>query len=105
MRRRDYLGHLELLVLLGIWRLQPEAYGVSVAREIEKQCGYSVSLAGIYSSLERLQEKKLIRSTLGAPTPARCGRARTFFELTAAGQQEARATHNALTRLVPKGAL
>lgn len=105
MRRRDYLGHLELMVLLAVWRLKPEAYGVSIAREIEQQCGYTLALAGIYSTLERLQAKGLVRSTRGEPTPERGGRARTYFDLTAAGQREARDTFTALTRLAPKAAL
>src|SRR5262245_58528882 len=99
MRRRDYLGHLELMVLLAVWRLKPDAYGISIAREIEQRCGYSLALAGIYSTLERLQEKGLIRSTRGEPTPTRGGRARTYFDLTAAGVEEARSTFDALTRL------
>lgn len=105
MRRRDYVGHLELMVLLTVWRLKPDAYGVSIAREIEQQCGYSLALAGIYSTLERLQEKGLVRSSRGEPVPERGGRARTYFELTTAGAQEARSTFSALARLAPKAAL
>ena len=105
MRRRDYLGHLELMVLLAVWRLKPEAYGISIAKEIEQQCGYSVALAGIYSTLERLQEKGLIHSSRGEPTPTRGGRARTYFDLTPAGVEEARSTFTALSRLAPKAAL
>jgi DNA-binding PadR family transcriptional regulator len=105
MRRRDYLGHLELMVLLAVWRLKPEAYGISIAREIEQQCGYSMALAGIYSTLERLQDKGFVKSKRGTPTPTRGGRARPYFDLTAAGLEEAQSTFHALTRLAPKGAL
>jgi PadR family transcriptional regulator PadR len=105
MRRRDYLGHLELMVLLAVWRLKPEAYGISIAREIELQCGYTLALAGIYSTLERLHEKGLVKPTKGDPTPERGGRARTYFDLTAAGAREARSTFSALARLAPKAAL
>ncbi len=69
------------------------------------QCGYSVALAGIYSTLERLQEKGLIRSTRGEPTPTRGGRARMYFDLTAAGLKEARSTFGALARLAPEAVL
>ena len=105
MRRRDYLGHLELMVLLTVWRLKAEAYGISIAKEIEQQCGYSMALAGIYSALERLQDKGLIRSRRGAPTRTRGGRARTYFDLTAAGLEEAQSTFHALARLAPKAAM
>jgi DNA-binding PadR family transcriptional regulator len=105
MRRRDYLGHLELMVLLAVWRLKPDAYGISIAREIEQQCGYAMSLAGIYSTLERLQGKGLVQSRRGEPTATRGGRARTYFNLTPAGVAETHATFTALTRLAPKAVL
>jgi PadR family transcriptional regulator PadR len=105
MRRRDYLGHLELMVLLAVWRLKPEAHALSIAREIEERCGYSLALAGIYSTLERLREKRLIDSSRGEPTPIRGGRARTYFDLTPAGHAEAQSTFNALTRLAPRAVL
>jgi PadR family transcriptional regulator, regulatory protein PadR len=105
MRRRDYVGHLELMVLLAVWRLKPDAYGVAIAKEIELQCGYSLALAGIYLTLERLEEKGLVRSKRGKPTPTRGGRARTYFDLTAAGIAEAQSTCQALVRLAPKEAL
>lgn len=105
MRRRDYPSHLELMVLLAVWRLQPEAYGVSIAREIEERCGYTLALAGIYATLERLQEKGLVKSTRGDPMPTRGGRARILFNLTAAGVEEAQASWGALARLAPKAVL
>jgi PadR family transcriptional regulator PadR len=105
MRRRDYLGHLELMVLLAVWRLKPDAYGISIAREIEQQCGYSMALAGIYSTLERLQQKGLVTSKLGEPTATRGGRARNYFNLTAAGVAETQSTFTALTRLAPRGVM
>lgn len=93
------------MVLLAVWRLKADAYGISIAKEIETQCGYSLALAGIYSTLERLQEKGLIRSTRGDPTPTRGGRARTYFNLTAEGLEETRSTFSALSRLAPKAVL
>lgn len=105
MRRRDYLGHLELMVLLAVWRLKPEAYGVAIAKEIEQQCGYSMALAGIYATLERLQDKGLVRARRGEPTATRGGRARTYFNLTPAGVSETQSTLTALSRLAPAAVL
>jgi hypothetical protein len=34
MRRRSFLGEVELLVLLGLVRLHDKAYGVPVAKEL-----------------------------------------------------------------------
>jgi DNA-binding PadR family transcriptional regulator len=93
------------MVLLAVWRLKPDAYGVSIAKEIEERCGYTLALAGIYATLERLQEKGLVKATRSEPTPTRGGRARILFSLTAAGVEETQATWGALARLAPKAVL
>jgi DNA-binding PadR family transcriptional regulator len=99
MRRRDYLSQLELMILLAILRTRENAYGMSIAREIEEHSGREVALAGIYVALERLEEKGLVRSERGDPTPERGGKARTYFELTAKGIKEVRSAHDTFSRL------
>ena len=98
-RPREYLGQLELMVLLGVVRPDGEAYGVQIARSIEEASGREVSLASVYVALERLEQKGLISSSLGEPTPQRGGRARTYFKPTAAGLKEAQAACTTLSRL------
>jgi DNA-binding PadR family transcriptional regulator len=51
----------------------------------------------VYNTLERLEEKGLVRSTVGQPTPERGGRAKRYFSITAAGMREVRAMKKALT--------
>ena len=100
MRRpREYLGQLELMVLLAVARPGGEAYGVQISKYIEDASGREVSLASVYVALERLERKGLVTSTLGEPTPQRGGRARTYFKPTAAGVREARAACATLQRL------
>ncbi len=104
MRRREYLGQLELMVLLAIRNLAPNAYGVSIAQEIKTHGGHDLSLAGIYSTLERLARKGLVKGVRGEPTSIRGGKARTYFSITAAGAREAQATYGTLLRLATQGA-
>jgi DNA-binding PadR family transcriptional regulator len=99
MRKRDYLGQLELMVLFAVMRVNMNAYGVLIAREISKQSGRDVSIASVYAALERLETKGLITSLLGEPTAERGGKARTYFKPTAAGLKEARDAHGTLMRL------
>lgn len=99
MRNRDYLSQLELMVLLAILRVRENAYGMSIAREIEQRSRREVVLAGIYSTLERLEEKGLVRSERGAPTPERGGKARTYFDVTATGLKAVRSAHATFSRL------
>ena len=96
---RESLGHFELLVLLALMRQEDDAYGVPIAREIEKSTGKPVVLASVYNTLERLEEKGLVRSAVGQPTPERGGRRKRYFSATAAGLREVRAAKKALTIL------
>jgi PadR family transcriptional regulator, regulatory protein PadR len=96
---RDYLTDFELMILLSILRVGDEAYGVPVAREIEKTGGRSVVLATVYAALDRLEANGLVSSTLGDPTPERGGRAKRLFRVTPSGLKAVRQTRRALTRL------
>lgn len=100
MARREYLGQLELMVLLAIARPSSrDAYGVSIARDIARSSGRQVALASVYAALERLEGKGLVVSTLGEPLVERGGKARTYFRATPAGIKEARETQAMLMRL------
>jgi DNA-binding PadR family transcriptional regulator len=93
------LGHFELLVLLALLRHEDEAYGVPIARELERTTGRRVILASVYNTLERLESKGLVSSSVGEPTPERGGRAKRYFSVTSAGLREIRAAKKALTSL------
>jgi PadR family transcriptional regulator PadR len=99
MRKREYLGQLELMVLLAVMRPSRDAYGVLISREIAEKSGREVALASVYAALERLERKGFVKSSLGAPTAERGGKARTYFIPTAAGIQEARDAYGTLIRL------
>ena len=99
MRDTDYLGEFELQVMLTVIRLGKEAYGVPISREIEDRTGRDVAFATVYSTLQRLQKKGLVRSDLGDPTPERGGRAKRYFQVTKAGLQAVRETKRNLIRL------
>jgi DNA-binding PadR family transcriptional regulator len=96
---RESVGHFELLVLLALLRHGDEAYGVPIARAIEQSTGKRVVLASVYNTLERLETKGLVRSTVGQPTPERGGRAKRYFSVTNAGLAEVRSAKKALTTL------
>ncbi len=99
MAKRDHLGSFELMVILALIRLGEDAYGVPISREIEGRSGREVALGSVYATLERLEEKDLVSSELGEPTPERGGRAKRYFRITAKGLREVRATRRALKRL------
>ena len=51
-----YLGEFEQLVLLSVLRLGDEAYGVTIARELEEGAGRRVSRGALYTTLDRLED-------------------------------------------------
>ena len=99
MRKRDYLGSFELMVMLALIRLGENAYGVPISREIVERTGREVALGSVYDSLERLEEKGLVSSNLGEPTAERGGRAKRYFRVTAKGLTEVRESQTALKKL------
>jgi PadR family transcriptional regulator, regulatory protein PadR len=79
------LGEFELVVLLAVARLGTGAYPLSIRDEIEARTGRAVSRPAVFITLERLEEKGLLSSRYGEPTPVRGGRAKRFFAPTPPG--------------------
>jgi PadR family transcriptional regulator len=90
------LGEFELLVLLATLSLGEAAYPVSVARDIETRTGRRASRAAVLITLERLEDKDLVSSRYGDPTPERGGRPKRFFRANARG---VRAVRDSLDRI------
>ena len=99
MRKREYLGQMELMVLLAAIRPAGDAYGVQICHEIAEKSGREVALASVYAALERLEAKGLLISSLGDPTAERGGKARTFFRPTPKGLKEAANARSTLLKL------
>src|SRR5712692_11221236 len=99
MKSRKHLGQVEFMALVAMMRLGDDAYGVAIAREIEKAGRREVALASLYLTLDRLEANGLIQSKLGEPTPERGGRAKTYFRVTALGIREAQDARRALINL------
>lgn len=86
MPRGDSLGEFEQLVLLALLRLGDDAYGLGVQRELKARAGRVASIGAIYTTLDRLEAKRLVRSETGESTAERGGRAKRIFHVTAAGR-------------------
>jgi PadR family transcriptional regulator, regulatory protein PadR len=81
----DILGSFEQAVLLAILRLNGQAYGRAVLKEVQQRLERAVAAGAVHATLERLEEKGLIASRLGTGTPIRGGRARKFYTLQPMG--------------------
>jgi PadR family transcriptional regulator PadR len=99
MRKGDYLGNFDLMLLLALLRLGDDAYGVTIAQELEQQTDREVVVASVYARLERLQERGLVASRLGEATPERGGRAKRYFRITESGITEVRDAQRSLMNM------
>jgi PadR family transcriptional regulator PadR len=99
MTRQNSIGNLDLVTMLALIRLDDEAYGVSISREIKQLVGYEVALGTIYAVLERLERNGMASSKLGESTPERGGRAKRYFRITAKGLREVNRLRRAFIKL------
>jgi PadR family transcriptional regulator len=85
------LGSLELAALLAVARLGDDAYGLAVRRDLAERTGRDYSVGAVYTTLQRLEDKGLLRSRASEPLPVRGGRSRRHFIITGAGARALRA--------------
>jgi PadR family transcriptional regulator PadR len=97
--RAAILGDFEQLVLFGVLRLGDDAYGAAIRQEIHARSGRDVSINAVYTTLDRLESKGLLRSWTGEPTPQRGGRRRKFYALRPAGIHALSRAYHAFTAM------
>jgi PadR family transcriptional regulator, regulatory protein PadR len=86
MAQQSFLGEFEQIVLLAVLRLGENAYGVTIRREIESCTRRAPAPGALYTTLDRMEEKGLVESWFGDPTPQRGGRAKRYFAVTKRGR-------------------
>lgn len=99
------LGEFEELVLLAVCILNGQAYGISVKEEVEKHTGRSILLGAVHITLYRLQDKGLLKSSLGGNTEKRGDRRKRLFEVTDMGMRQLRISREIrqqMWRLIPQ---
>ena len=92
-------GEFEQLVLLAILQLNSGAYGPNISAALEERAGRRVSRGALYSSLDRLQQKDLIKWRIEAATSTRGGQPKRLFEVTPAGVTALKTARSAFARL------
>jgi DNA-binding PadR family transcriptional regulator len=93
------LGEFEYLLLSTAARLGDDAYGVSIRRHIEAATGRRCSIGALYTTLDRLEAKGLIKTRMGEPTPERGGRPKRIVRVTARGMRAAAGFYNTIMRV------
>jgi DNA-binding PadR family transcriptional regulator len=97
------LGEFEYLLLSAAARLGEDAYGAAIRLEIEAATKSACSLGALYTTLDRLETKGLVKTWMGDPTPQRGGRAKRMVQVTGKGRKEAMGFYKTISR-VSRGA-
>lgn len=98
-RTPDPLGEFETLVLMAVLRLEDDAYGMRIHHEIETRAGRRCSYGALYTTLDRLEQKGYLSSSVGDPTPERGGRAKKFFKIDNLGKAALKQAYRATQRM------
>lgn len=93
------LTDLEQLLLLSVLHAGEEAHAGAVRTVLEERGERPSSLGSIYVTMTRLEERDLVQSTMGDPTPERGGKAKRLYRVTAEGMEALRASRRVIERM------
>lgn len=79
------VSRTEELLLLTVWRLQENAYGLTIRLEFSKLLDKDMSVGAVYIPLKRLIKRGYLSYWDSEPTDKRGGRSKRFYKLTEEG--------------------
>lgn len=81
------LSRSEEIILLTIWKLENNAYGVTIRDRISKDTGHEWSFGAIYKPLKKLVRQSCVKKTRSQPCAERGGRSKYMYTLTPQGRK------------------
>ncbi|MBN1224471.1 MAG: helix-turn-helix transcriptional regulator [Candidatus Aminicenantes bacterium] len=93
------LTKIEEVLLVAIWHLAENAYGVKIRQYVTKIAGRELSYGHLYSALNQLVTKKYVTKSLGKPSTRRLGRPRVYYSVSSLGMKALRAAKEMNERL------
>lgn len=93
------LGEFEYLLISAAAGLGDNAYGAAIRQEIQVTTGRRCSIGALYTTIDRLETKGLLRTWMSDATPQRGGRAKRMVRVTPGGVQAAKDFYDAIRRV------
>jgi PadR family transcriptional regulator, regulatory protein PadR len=90
------LGEFEYLLITTAARLGNEAYGAAIREDLAATTGRACSIGALYTTIDRLETKGLLKTWMGEATAQRGGRAKRMVRVTPKGVQAARDFYEAI---------
>ena len=78
----------EEFVLLAVWKLQQDAYSLSIRKRLTEVTGHRWSLGSVYTPLDRLVRRGYLTSSESEATAERGGRKKRIYRLTDLGRRQ-----------------
>src|SRR5580704_7105148 len=91
------LGEFEYLLISAAAGLGDDAYGAAIRESIETRTGWKCSIGALYTTIDRLETKGLLKTWMGEATAQRGGRAKRMVRVTPKGVQAASDFYDAVT--------
>jgi len=80
------LSRSEEIILLAIWKLKDNAYGVTIREHISAATGHDWSFGAIYKPLKKLTQRNYVQKKMSEPAAERGGRSKYLYTLTSDGE-------------------
>ncbi len=90
------LGEFEYILVTVAAGLGESAYGAAIREGIEESAGRSCSIGALYTTIERLEKKGMLKTWMGEATAQRGGRAKRMVRVTAKGMHAAKEFYEAM---------
>ena len=91
------LGEFEYLLITAAAGLGDDAYGAAIREAIQTHTGKKSSIGAVYTTIDRLEAKGLLKTWMGEATAQRGGRAKRMVRVTPKGVQAASDFYDAVT--------
>jgi DNA-binding PadR family transcriptional regulator len=99
MGTEQTIGEFEQMILLAVLQRMDDAYGITIHEELARHTPRPVARGAVYMTLDRLEKKGLLKSTLSDPTAERGGRAKRCYTLTQSAVRALKASRRTLLSL------
>ncbi len=83
-----FLSRIEEILLLAIWKLDDNAYGIAIRELVEKDTGVKWLSGAIYGPLSRLRKNGYVRIKMAELSNDQRGRPRVYYTLTPVGKKK-----------------
>ena len=88
----NYLTKSEEILLLAIWRLKEDAYGVKIRKQVMEVTQQNYTYGTLYSALDQMVRKGYASKSIGEPTKERGGRRKIYYQITPTGVEALKQT-------------